>query len=120
MEKKNERNDELIKKLRAESRDNMVKLYGDREFTPEKRKELIQHLEELCMKLNDVQRCVDDVHKLLPTEYDIENFDKMLAEMGDRARFRSMSMQLDVAIKRAAEYLKRLKMEVNEDDGSSG
>ena len=37
MEKKNERNEELIRKLRAESRENMAKLYGDRRFTPEKR-----------------------------------------------------------------------------------
>ena len=120
MEKKNERNEELIRKLRAESRENMAKLYGDRRFTPEKRKELIRRLTELCTKLSDTQRCVEDVRKLLPEEFDIDKFDSMWAKMGDKARFRTMYIKLDTAQHDAADYLKRIEKEKKEDDSSGG
>lgn len=117
MEKKNERIEEEKEKRRAEIHERIEKRKAARAFTSEKRTKLIDKLNELLKTLWAAKVIYYDVQDIMPRGDVYEEDNEMaISEL----RLNAMHKQLDFGLMAVAEYLKNIKKEENEDDGSSG
>ena len=92
----------------------------EHKFTPEKRKELINKLEEFCACMNKAKDLLDDIRILMPSDKSDDPIESAYTNGLVAANFNAAHIRLDSVYLIGREYLGKLLEEEKENDGSSG